>query len=66
MIFHQTIMSFALFNAKMAIVTINPFSERRKHHCRTMGHYLVFVALTMKFKPEKYTISELFAGFLAI
>ena len=39
---------FALFNAKMAIVTHgNPFNERcRKRHCRPMGHYLVFCCCT--------------------
>ena len=39
---------FALFNAKMAIVTHgNPFNDRcRKRHCRPMGHYLVFCCCT--------------------
>lgn len=39
---------FALFNAKIAIVTHgNPFNERcRKRHCRPMGHYLVFCCCT--------------------
>ena len=39
---------FALFNAKMAIVTHGIlFNERcRKRHCRPMGHYLLFCCCT--------------------
>ncbi len=60
MIFHPDHNVFALFNAKMAIVTHgNPSMNVVVCHCRPMGHYLVFVvALAMRIKPKTLHVSH--------
>ena len=52
---------FALFNAKMTIVTHgNPFNERcRKRHCRPMGHYLVFCCCTSNENSSRNNESDI-------